>query len=195
MRSKCGEIDLEILYYSARNIPAKVTNISLRTMKATQVEDLLNLIESILLHSKVLLRSANTLSHSLIRAQIPAKKLTIETDGIRLDANGECNRQDLDALLEPCGTITPDRSQNSTQAGGSSDNVTLSPSLSPLLSRQDFLSRSRPRTPTTLVSSLISPAKREIPTVYSTLTSPVKLPTPSFFNDALHTPSIASPSW
>ncbi len=93
MRSKYGEINLDIFYYSARTVPAKDINISLRTMKATQVESLLNLIESILSRSKVLLGSANTLSHSLIRAQIPAEKLTIETHGIRLDAHGECDCQ------------------------------------------------------------------------------------------------------
>ena len=161
-------------------------------MKANQVEIVLNLMGSILSHAKDLLESANTLSHSLIRAQIPAESLTIEIHGIRLDAHRKCSLQDLDTLLEPCGTTTPDRSQNSEEAVGSPNNVTLDPSLSHLLSSQDFLSRSRPRTPTTIVSSLISPAKYGVPTVYSTLTSPAKLPTPSFFNDALRTPSIAS---
>ena len=161
-------------------------------MNATQVETILQLMESNLSHAKVLLGSANTLSHSLIRAQIPAERLTIEIHGIRLDAHGKCSLQDLATLLEPCGTITPDRSQNSEEAVESPDNVNLDPSLSHLLSSHDFFSRSRPRTPTTIASSLISPATRWVPNVYSALTSPAKLPTPSFFNDALGTPSIAS---
>lgn len=165
-------------------------------MKAAQVENMLDLIDSILLDSTVLLRSANKLSYSLTGRQTPAEKLRIEINGIRLVTDGESNRQESDALLEPCRTVTPYRSQNTTQGDGSSDIVTVGPSPSPLLSRQEFVPRqSRSRAPTTFVPGLISPAKRGTPTVCSYLSSPAKIPTPSFFSDALHTPSIASPLW
>lgn len=194
MRGKYGEITFSVLYYSTRTVPAKVIKSSLRTMEATQVENVLNLMGFILSHAKVLMGSANTLSHSLIRAQIPAERLTIEIHGIRLDTHGKCSLQDLDTLLELCGNATPDRSQNGEEVVGSPNSVTLCPSLSHPLSSQHFLSRSRPRTPTTIVSCLISPAKHGAPTVCSTLTSPAKLPIPYFFNDALRAPSIASSS-
>lgn len=140
-------------------------------MKAAKLENLLTTMESILSQSVVLLRSASALSHSLTRGQAPAEILRLETDDILLDADTKYSRQDLEALLEPCGVVTPlGDSHKSIQVQGSSDSLALGPLLSPL--RSDQISTSRQTHPTASFSGLISPAKRVMSTVYSNLSSP-----------------------
>lgn len=101
MRSKCDEIYFNILLHH-RELFANAINVSVRTTTAAQFEDSLSLMKSILSHSKVSLRSANALSHSLVRCEAPAEMFRLENDDTLLNTDTEFNRQDLDALLEPC---------------------------------------------------------------------------------------------
>lgn len=213
MKSKCTEAQFKILYRSAQPVSTNVSNISLRTTKAAKFEELLNVMESMLSHSKVLLRSATALSGSLIKCQAPPETLRLETDSTLLDTDEECSLQDLNALLEPCGLVAPRRNcrKDTMQAEESSSSLAVGPSLSPPPFRHLFTSRQispqiSPRdltssgAPTNNISALTSAAKRGISAVYSNLSSPARLPTPGFFHSALsdrnlRTPSIASPFW
>ena len=85
---------------------ANAINGSVTTM-AAQLEDSLSLMRSILSHSKVSLRSANALLHSLIKCGEPAEILKLENDDTLLNTDTEYNRQDLNTLLEPCDMIVP----------------------------------------------------------------------------------------
>ena len=209
MKSKCTEAQFKILYRSAQPVSTNVSNISLRTTKAAKFEELLNVMESMLSHSKVLLRSATALSGSLIKCQAPPETLRLETNSTLLDTEEECSLQDLNALLEPCGLVAPRRNcrKDTMQAEESSSSLAVGPSLSPPPFRHVFTSRQiSPRdltgsgAPTNNISALTSAAKRGISAVYSNLSSPARLSTPGFFHSALsdsnlRTPSIASPFW
>ena len=204
MKSKCTKVQFKI-----QSISTNVSNISLRTTKAAMFEELLNVMESMLSHSKVLLRSATALSGSLIQCQAPAETLRLETDSTLLDTDEECSLHDLNALLEPCGLVAPRQNcrKDTMQAEESSSSLAVGPSLSPLPFRHLFTSRqSSPRDLTSSgsltnnISGLTSAAKRGVSAVYSNLSSPARLPTPGFFHSALSdtnlcTPSIASPFW
>lgn len=93
------------MYLFAQTLSANLANASLRTMKAATFENLLTTTESILSQSTVLLRSASALCRSLIRGQAPAETLRLETDDTLFDTDTKRNRQDLDALLEPCSGL------------------------------------------------------------------------------------------
>ena len=204
MKSKCTKVQFKI-----QSISTNVSSISLRTTKVVTFEELLNVMESMLSHLKVLLRSAIALSGSLIQCQAPAETLRLETDSTLLDTDEECSLYDLNALLEPCGLVAPRQNcrKDTMQAEESSSSLAVSPSLSPLPFRHLFTSRqSSPRDLTSSgslinnISGLTSAAKRGVSAVYSNLSSPARLPTPGFFhstlsNTNLYTPSIASPFW
>lgn len=87
----------------AQPLSANFAVISLRTATIADIENLLNTMDSILSHSKVLLRSASAISRPLSRCEAPAEVLRLETDNTLLDTDIERSRQDLHALLEPCG--------------------------------------------------------------------------------------------
>ena len=106
-------------------------------MKAVQVKFLLDQMKSTLSQSKVLLRSANSLAQFLIRCQIPSRRLKIETEGIRLDANGKCDREHLGTLLDPCGMTAPDRSHR-TQDDSITDSMSFDSFLLPFLISSKF---------------------------------------------------------
>ena len=209
MKIKCTKAQFKILYRSAQPLSTDVSDISLRTTKAATFEELLNVMESTLSHSKVLLRSATALSGSLIQCQAPPETLRLETDSTLLETDEECSLQDLNALLEPCGLVAPHRNchRDTMQAEESSSSLAVGPYLSPPPFRHLFTSRQiSPRdltssgAPTNNISALTSAAKRDISAVYSNLSSPARLPTPGFFHSALsdtnlRTPSIASPFW
>lgn len=167
-----------ILTFFSPNLCPLTLPTSLRSMKKAMFEDLLTTIESILLQSAVLLRSATALSYSLIRNQAPAEILRLELNDTLLDTDIEYSRQDLDGLLEPCGVITPleDRYDDTLQVRGSSGSLALDPLLSPVPAIQASPSgQIHPTDRTSLQSStasVISPAKRGISSVYSHLSSP-----------------------
>ena len=105
MRSKCDETYFNVPLHQ-RELFANAINGSMTTM-AAQLEDSLSLMRSILSHSKVSLRSANTLLYSLIKCGEPAEILKLENDDTLLNTDTEYNRQNLDTLLEPCDMIVP----------------------------------------------------------------------------------------
>lgn len=76
-------------------------------MHDSMFEDLLATMDSILSQSVVLLRSATTLSDSLIRGRVPTQILRLEVDDTILGSDTEYSRQELDGLLEPYVMITP----------------------------------------------------------------------------------------
>ena len=197
------------MQFKIQPISTNVSNISLRTTKAATFEELLNVMGSMLSHSKVLLPSATALSGSLIQCQAPPETLRLEIDSTLLDTDEECSLQDLNALLEPCGLVAPRQNcrKDTIQAEENSSNLAVGLSLSPLPFRHLFTSRqSFPRDLTSSgslpnnISGLTSAAKRGISAVYFNLSCPARLPTPAFFHNALSdtnlcTPSIASPFW
>jgi hypothetical protein len=159
-------------------------------------------MESILSQSKVLLRSANALSPSLVRYQAPAEILRVETDQTLMDIGAECSRQDLDALLEPCRVVTPLRESTEcpVQAEECCESCTLGPSLSPLRRIHVSTSRSidskhltRLGTPKAILSVSKPPAKRGFSTMNSNLSSLARLPTPTFFQSTIHS-NLSSPA-
>ena len=199
MRSKCGASYFEDPYHFAHTSSANIANASLRTMKAATFENLLTTMESILSQSLVLLRSASALSRSLIRCQAPAEMLRLGTDDTLLDADTEYSRQDLDALLEPCGVVTPLResTEPTVQVEESSDSRALGPSLSSL--RSIRVSASRPidskrfEAPKAGLSISKLPAKRGLSTISSDISSPARLLTPTFFNSTVVS-NLSSPA-
>ena len=195
------------MQFKIQSISTNVSNISLRTTKAATFKELLNIIESILSHSKVLLRSTTALSGSLIQYQAPPETLRLETDSILLDTDEEYSLYNLNTLLEPYGLVAPRQNyrKDTIQAKESSRSLAVGPSLSPLPVRHLFTSRQSFLQDLTSsgslinnISSLTSAAKRGISAVYSNFSSPTRLPTPRFFystlsNTNLYTPSITSP--
>ena len=122
-------------------------------------------------HSKVLLRSATALSGSLIQCQAPPEILTLEIDSTLLDTDEECSLQDLNAILKPCGLVTPRQNyrKDTMQVKESFSSLAVGPSLSPLPFRHLLTSRqSSPRDLTSSgsltnnISNLTSAAKRGI---------------------------------
>ena len=106
MRSKYNKANFHILLHH-RELFANAINGSIRTITAAQFEDSLSLMKSILSHSKVSLRSANALSYSLVRCEVPVEIFRFENDNRLLNTDIEFNRQDFDTLLEPCDMIVP----------------------------------------------------------------------------------------
>jgi hypothetical protein len=198
MRSKCDKIYFEIPWYH-RKLFANAINNNVRTTTTAEFEDLLNLMESILSQSKVLLRSANALSPFLVRYQAPAEILRVETDRTLMDIGAECSRQDLDALLEPCRVVTPLRESTEcpVQAEERCESRALGPSLSPLRRIHVSTSRSidltRLGTPKAILSVSKPPAKRGFSTMNSNLSSPARLPTPTFFQSTIQS-NLSSPA-
>ena len=187
MRSKCRDACFEIPSHHSE-LFANAVKHSVRLTTRVGVEDLLNLMKSILSPSKVLLRSANVLLPFLVRHQASAEISRVETDRTLMEIGAKHSRQDLDALLEPCSMVNP--LQKSTpctlQAEEHSKSSALGLSRSPL--RRIHVSASRPidwkhltrlGTPKAVLSLSKSPAQRGIPTTKSNLSSPARFFTPN----------------
>ena len=158
---------------------------SLRAMHNAIFEDLLTTMDSILLQSAVLLRSATALSDSLIRGQAPAQILRLEVDNTILDPNTQYSRQDLDRLLEPCGMIIPleDRYKGTAEVLESSGSPALGTTLFPVWSTRisriregHLIDRRSLGFSIVSVPDLLPPAKPGLSTISSYLGSPSHSP-------------------
>ena len=158
---------------------------SLRAMHDDTFQDLLTTMDSILSQSAVLLRSATTLSDSLIRGQAPPQILRLEVDDTILGPDTKYSRQDLDGLLEPCGVITPieDRYKGTAEVLESSRSLALGTTLSPVWSTRISRIREGHATDrrnlgfsTASVSDLLPPTKRSLSTIFFHLSSPSHSP-------------------